>query len=211
MARRSRNEALERELRYTRRTVLGLIGLCFMLILGWIWSSREITVYTPPDISKAYMQRADDIPAATIYGFARTLWENLNYCETDCGEEYPKQLEKHRVYITNACMAELEEHYKKNRMLYSYRSRMMLPTDNAMFSEDKVERPSSDTWLTFVEYILKEEVNGKDIRSNTIVYPIYVIRSTRPRSANPLGLEIDCFHSAGPQIVTTPANQNPGG
>lgn len=203
MARRSRNEALERELRYTRRTVFGLIGLCVLLILGWMWASREITVYTPPDISKAYLQKADDIPAATIYGFARTLWETLNYCEKDCGEEYPQQLAKHRVFITDACMAELDGHYKSNRIFYSHRSRVMLPTDNAMFSDDKVEKHSSDIWIAYLEYTLKEVVSGRDIRSSTYVYPIYVIRSTRPRSVNPLGLEINCFHGAGPQVVTS--------
>ena len=192
----------ERNQRFLHRAIVGLI--CAFFFMAWsVWRlPQQITVYHPPDISQGYVDKVGDVPLATIYGFARTLWETINYCDKDCGEEYPKQLEKYRAYLTRSCYEDLYEHYRTHRSLFSFRSRLLLPTDNAMFSTDRVrKREGAYEWGVKLEYELGDVVNGTETRISTMEYPLKIVKSGRPRDVNPHGLEVDCYFNDGPVVI----------
>ena len=132
-------------IRYQNR----IIALLFLVVAGLVaayWRlPKHLWVYQPPDVSKAFVQKVGDIPPATVYGFSRTLWEALNYCEKNCHEEYPERLARYRSYLSNSCYLELENHYQKNQSLYGYRSRTLLPTENAIFASSRIRQMSSDS------------------------------------------------------------------
>lgn len=192
----------ERHIRFLHRAFLGM--LCALVFLGWaFWRVPEqLTVYVVPDMSKGFVQKSGEVPASSVYGFARTLWETLNYCKTDCGEEYPKNLENYSVYLTRACYDDLFTHFQHNRSLYNFRSRLLLPTENSMFSQDKVRQDSSgDYWLVKLEYELRDTVHGAETRNSRMVYPLKVVRSDKPIAHNGLGLDVDCYFGDGPQVL----------
>lgn len=203
MPARTESERLERDLRYHRRTIAALLVVIVALSIGWIRAAGNVMVYMAPDVTKAITQRAGEVPHATIYGFARTLLEAIYYCDSDCAKEYENLLGQYRPYITNRCMNSLQDHYNRNRNLYTYRSRMLLPTENALFAEERVEELSFDSWIVHVEYELRETVNDNTVREQLIHYPMRIVRSHRPLNSNPLGLEFDCFSESGPVILST--------
>ncbi|EHM53335.1 PFL_4703 family integrating conjugative element protein [Cardiobacterium valvarum] len=189
-------------IRFQNRVIAALFILLLLFAAAYWRFPKQIVTYLPPDVSKGFVQRVGEVPPATVYGFARTVWEELNYCATDCSEDYPKHLDDYAAYLTANCRAELKRHYEGNRGLYGYRSRMLLPTDNARFSEDRVRQTSNDSWQVALEYALLDQVNGREIRNTVMSYPLKVVRSGRPLAVNQLGLEVDCYYGDGPQVLS---------
>ncbi len=193
--------------RFLKRIIVVLLVIQCIFALGIFILPRYITVYTPPDVSKAFKQKLGDVPLETIYGFSRVLWENLNYCENDCSKEYVNRLEQYSSYLTKSCKRELEQHFKARKSSYQFRNRMLVPTqvpEENLFSSDKIAKISNNIWYVKLIYILKDEVRGMDVRDNKMLYPLKVIKSNRPKSVNPLGLEVDCyFTDEGPVLMET--------
>lgn len=189
------------EVRYHRRanTVFFLLLLSLTYAVWHI--PRTIKVHTAPDVTKAFVQGHGEIPAHAVYGFARVLWESLNYCEEDCGKEFLPTLEKYKPYVTKTCQYDLKSHFESSGNLYRFRSRLLLPTEDSLYSADKIQQMSSNTWYVKLKYNLKDDVNTIETRDNIMLYPIKVIRSDKPLSINPLGMEIDCYFGNGPVVV----------
>lgn len=154
---------------------------------------KQLTTYTPPDISKAFVQKVGDVPLQTIYGFARTMWETINYCEADCTAEYPKKLEKFRSFLTKSCYTELSDHFEKSGDLYEMRSRRLLPTDDSGYTTDRVKKITNGQWFTYQQYLLDDDIGGIRTRRQIMEYPLKVVISEVPSIYNPWGLSIDCF------------------
>lgn len=201
MAIKNKFSETNRYIRFLHRCIIGLIILLGLFSFAFVRIPKFITVYTPPDTSKAFMHKVAEIPSHAVYSFARTFWESLNYCEKDCADEYPQRLSSYSHYLTRRCLTDLQRHFDNNRGLYSYRNRVLLPTENALFNESSVKALSADNWLVKLEYNLKDEVSGSLTRYNRILYPLMVVRSNRPLDLNPLGLEVDCYYGNGPTIL----------
>ncbi|WP_314909460.1 DUF2895 family protein [Cardiobacterium hominis] len=201
MTAQSKGKERERETRVLYRIIS--VQFLIMIFIGvGLWRiPRQFTTYTAPDISKAFVQRIGEVPAHAIHDFARALWETVNYCSKDCGEEYPKSLQSYGSYFSARCLSQLQEHYDKNRNLYTFRTRRLLPTDNTFFSPDNVRQVSNDSWLVYIDYNFKEEVYNAPTRDILIRYPLKIIKSSRPLAINPIGLEVDCYFGDGPQRI----------
>ncbi len=189
------------EIRYYRRINAVFLIVLLLLTIG-IWRIPTlIKIHTAPDISKAFVQKNGEIPLHAVYGFARYLWENINYCEEDCGKEFLPTLKKYNAYVTRSCQHNLKSHFEKSSNLYSYRSRLLLPTDDAIFSPEKICQVSSNTWYVKLKYNLKDDVESVVTRDNIMLYPLKIVRSDKPIAVNPIGLEIDCFFGDGPVVL----------
>lgn len=188
----------QRNERYLHRVIAALLVLFVFLGIG-VWRlPTQMTVYQPPDISKAFSQKVDEVPPHAVYNFARALWETLNFCDKDCGQEYPNSIEKYRNYLTSSCQHDLLANFDSNRNLYSYRTRRLLPTDATFFDTDDIKQTSADTWFIYLNYRLHEEVHGAPTRDVLIRYPLKIVKSSRPLGTNPIGLEVDCYFGEGP-------------
>lgn len=198
---KSKSQKAEQDMRYQRRINVAFFIILVFLTIG-VWRIPTlIKIHTAPDITKSFMQRNGQIDSQTVYGFARTIWEAINYCEHDCGQEYLQAIDKYSSYITKNCQHDLRSHFDTTRNLYTYRSRQLLPTEKVIFSTDNIKQQSSDLWYVKLEYNLKDEVNGVIIRDNMMLYPLKVIRSNKPLKVNDQSLEIDCYFNEGPVVL----------
>ncbi len=189
------------ENRYLKRVNAVFFILLLFLAIG-VWRiPTMLTIYTAPDISKSFVQKNGDIPLHSVYGFARVFWESLNYCEEDCGKEFLPTLKKYKAYITQTCQHDLEKHFKESGNLYNFRSRLLLPTDDVLFDPANIKQVSSNMWYVKLKYNLKDYVGSVLTRDNIMLYPIKVIRSNKPKSINPLGMEINCYFGKGPVVL----------
>lgn len=198
---KNKQRATQQQIRYQQRINIVLFILLGVLAIG-IWRiPSTIKVHTAPDVTKAFVQKNGEIPLHAVYGFARVLWESLNYCEDDCGKEFLPTLEKYKPYITKSCQHDLRNHFESSGNLYNFRSRLLLPTEDTMFSPDKIQKVTDNTWYVKLEYNLKDDVGSVITRDNIMLYPLKIIRSDKPLSINPLGMEIDCYFGNGPVVV----------
>ena len=133
------------------------------------------------------------MPNETVYGFARTLWESINFCKKDCMTEFPQALDQYRAFLTNACYTDLKTRYERQSNLYEARSRRLLPTENAIADLGKTQRISRDLWHVVLEYQLDDDVGGITTRNQTMQYPLKIVHNTVPTQYNPWGLAIDCY------------------
>lgn len=187
--------------RFLKRIIVALFVMLVFIGIGLWRIPTLIKIHQAPDVTKAFIHRADDIPAYAVYGFARVLWESINYCETDCAKDYPKQLETYKAYLTKSCYRDLENHFSSNMSLYSFRSRMLLPSENTVFNEKNISQVSNSLWHVKLEYNLKDDVEGLMTRDNLMMYPLKIIRSAKPLTQNTMGMEIDCYFGDGPIIL----------
>lgn len=187
--------------RFLKRVLILSFVINLLLAIGYLRLPKMIKVHTAPDVTKSFVQKADEIPLHAVYGFARVLWQSLNYCEEDCGKEYLETLKKYRSYLTKTCQHSLTTHFNTTRNLYDFRSRLLLPVEDTMFSNEKIQQLSNNVWYVKLKYNLKDDVRGHPTRDNIMLYPIKVIRSDKPLSINPLGMEIDCFFGDGPLVI----------
>ena len=182
------NEYL-REIRFLRRALFGMIIAVGVLGVAFLRFPRLIEIHTAPDISKSFTQKI--------------------YCAEDCGEEYPQRLKDYSPYLTRNCYRDLNEHFRRNRGLFNFRSRLLLPTENAMYSSDKIRQISSDAWYVKVEYELRDLVDGTETRKSLMLYPLRIVRSDKPRDVNPFGLDVDCYFDDGPVVLSRPDGNRP--
>ncbi len=194
-------ELFIQENRYLKRVIV--LFFIVIIFLGFaIWRlPNQFVVYTAPDVTKGFVQKTGTVPPSTVYGFARMLWETLNYCEDDCAREYPQKIDDYKNYLTRSCRHDLLSHFESNKQLYNYRSRMLLPSDNSLFSNDKIKQVSNGVWFVKLEYTLRDDVRNIETRNNLMYYPIKVVRSNKPLTLNPVNLEIDCYFGDGPAIL----------
>ncbi len=194
-------EQYQQEVRYHRRSNAVFFLLLALLAAG-VWRiPKTLKVHTAPDVTKSFVQRHGEIPPHAVYGFARVLWESLNYCEEDCGKEFLPTLDKYKPYVTKSCRHDLRKHFERTDNLYRFRSRLLLPTEDSLYSEDKIQQVSTNTWYVKLKYHLKDDVNSVATRDNIMLYPLKIIRSDKPLSVNPLGMEVDCYFGDGPVVI----------
>lgn len=190
---KNKNEQLAQEVRIKNRIIFVLLGIIGFALYKFSTYPQQLTIHTAPDISKSFVQKVGDTPSQTVYGFARTIWELLNYCETDCSQEYIEKLNTYNVYLTKSCHKELSDHFYKNKDLYSKRARRLLPTDEAMYDVKRVKKVSSDTWYLYLQYLLDDDIGSITTRRQIMEYPLIVTSSGVPTQYNPWGLSINCY------------------
>lgn len=201
MSAKNREQQQLQESRFLRRAlVLLMIILIFLGVAIWRLPSQFL-IHTAPDMTKAFVQKAGEVPNYAVYGFARNLWESINYCEEDCSLEYEAKVNQYRNYLTKTCRHDLLTHFQRRQTSYTYRSRVLLPTENTIFRPELVKQVSNDSWFVKVEYVLKDDVKSIDVRNNKMLYPLKIIRSSKPLSVNPIGLEADCYFGEGPVLL----------
>lgn len=195
-----KNEQLAQEGRFKNRIILILLAMLGVALWKFSTYPQQLTVYTAPDVSKAFVQSPGDIPPNSVYGFARTLWESINYCTKDCQAEYPKSLDRYRAFLTKACYDDLNRRFERQSDLYNARSRRLLPTENAVFDLNKVRKMGVDLWYVVLEYVLDDDIGGITTRHQTMQYPLKITANSAPTQYNPWGLAIDCYWEE-PKVV----------
>lgn len=200
MTPKNKHNQLEQEIRFKNRVIFILLLIIAFAFYKFSTYPHELSIHTAPDISKSFVQKVGDVPPTTVYGFARTIWESLHYCQQDCSTEFPEILKTYGSFLTKKCYAQLNDHFSARPDLFVSRARRLIPTENAVFDVNNVRQMSSDVWYVQLEYILDDDIGGVTTRRQLMQYPLKVTSSTVPTQYNPWGLEIDCYF-AEPTVV----------
>ncbi|SUO96672.1 DUF2895 family protein [Suttonella ornithocola] len=186
-------EKMAMEGRIKNRIIFILLSIIAFALYKFSTYPHQLVVYTAPDVTKGFLQKPEEVPETAIYGFARTLWESLNYCKESCATEYKENLNRYRAFLTNQCYTDLNSRFDRQIDYMGSRARRLTPTENAVFDISRVKKITPELWYVVLEYTLDEDINGVTTRKQIMQYPLKVTFSHSPTQFNPWALSIDCY------------------
>ncbi len=148
------------------KTIYILISICLMLGLGWMHSPSNMTVYTPPDLSNGITQKVKSIPKAYIASFAAELWQEINYWQSDSGNEYSQNIHNYWAYLSPTFRTELlQESDDLKTAGQLQRQRMMQFQSNTSDETALVKQLSADSWEVDITMRITEIKNNQVIKN----------------------------------------------
>ena len=177
---------------------LQLIGL-LLLYYAWHSARSEITVYIPPDLSHAVTQRANHVPAQSVYAFALMAFQTLNLWRGESGEDYGRQIQQYHCYYTPRFRSWLEDSLRQKRIRGELsRSRALFPL--LAYSATTVRGIGDGSWKVQLDMGLREWVQKRRVKDTQVRYLLRVVPFDVSRQCNPWGLALDS-HLQSPQRI----------
>lgn len=180
--------------------ILLLAAIAAVVVLGVaLMSSREwITVYVPPDTTRAAVLTAGVPEHATVYGFAWQTLQALNHWPVDGEKDYPEAIAGQTPYLSSDMrqyllrnVNELKNRFGINEL--KGRTRALHPLGEALFSPARVRRTADGVWGVQVDTRLVETVETAPVKDIVIRYRLRVVRTGVDPRGNAWGLMLDGF------------------
>ncbi|MDH8367473.1 DUF2895 family protein, partial [Klebsiella pneumoniae] len=74
---------------------------------------RQLTVYLPPDLRAASQRPWWEVPPATVYAFAFSVFQQINRWPTNGEADYPRNLSALRAYLTPGCYSQIDREFRQ--------------------------------------------------------------------------------------------------
>lgn len=166
------------------------------LAVGLVQSREWITVYIPPSTAQGGFATAGTPSAATVYGFAGLLLQQLYHWPIDGESDYAKAIEAQRLYLTPAFRRALLEDFAKLRNRSGLnelrgRARALHPAPDRLYSPERVTAFGNGVWGVALEYRLVESIAASPIKDVAIRYEVRVVRAEVNPAGNKWGLQLD--------------------
>lgn len=199
---RAENENLRSRINTLRSVIAGLFVVILVLWHGWEDAKKAARLFLPPDLRSGGMIHRDDPRPEHIYGFARYIFQLLNYWPRNGEEDYGLVLFKAQNYLTPACQDELRSDLeaRAKRGELTDRKRAIHDVPGHTYEESSVEVKGNGVWIARIDFRIEEHVRGMPVKTVDIRYPIRVVAYDVSPEVNPFGLALDCFASPPERI-----------
>ena len=146
----------------------------------------------------------NEVPAANVYAFAFYIFQQLNRWPEDGAKDYGKAIFRISPYVTPRYRAELlaDLELKGRQGELTYRVRGVHEIAGHGYEERRVDVLAPGVWVVWLDLDLFESVKGMTVKKTAIRYPLRVVSLNVDPEANPWGLALDGFASAGPQRLS---------
>jgi len=185
-----------------KREFLILLQFVLMLVLAVVafYGFKTVKVKIDPglDASKTYVRgQVDD---AYVYSFTDGLLQALYTWKDDGQEDYERNIETLKGFITPGCYESLKKD-QKFRLTHGElrnRVRLMIPVQFAEGAE-QVRFDPPGKWLVRLQYDMQETIKGVPIKDGRYYWDVPVIKDSSRKHLNRFELSVDC-----PFINNTP-------
>ena len=190
------------------RSLWGVIGILVLVITGQIYSAsripRAIKLHYPPDLRSGAVLGIDEVPPANVYAFAHYIFQQLHRWPEDGSQDYGLNIYRLAAYLTPRFQAELvaDLELRGKRGELAGRTRGVQEIPGHGYEERRVDIPSDDAWVVWLDLSLHETVGGMSVKETHVRYPLRVVRYDVDPEANPWGLVLDGFAGDGPTRLT---------
>lgn len=193
----------DRIIRYLLWINGGLFALVMMVATGWMLVQRDITLHYPPDLRQGAVMKVDEIPPTEVYAFASYVFTYLNTWNEDGEADYPANRYRLRAFLTPRFQRWILDNIKdlKQTGEISGRVRTIQPLPGSVYDPEDVTILSNGSWRVWLDFRIKEYLNGTPIKDVVIRYPVRIVVYKVPPEANPWQLAIDGFEEPGPQRI----------
>ena len=188
------------------KKLIRLYQLIFIILLGFIYlqhthlnsalTSQRIYV-TPTLQAEGGYTTANVISDELLFGFAfRTFTELNTWGGTEDTDEYKRQIEKNRYFLTPAYYEQLMNDFNEKKSKGELaRLRILSGYHGQDFQSVDIKKINPNTWEVDLTLRLEERVGNTAVKDVLIRYPLKVVRSNLSPDMNPYGLAIDGFVS----------------
>ena len=178
--------------------VLIMVAAIVMISIALMSTREHITVYIPPDTTRANIVTAGTPLPAGIYGFASLTLQNLYHWSTDGQVDYRASIDSLSPYLTPAFHRQLLEDHTRltNRggiNEISGRTRSLFPLPDRLFTPDRVVRDADGVWFVTLDFRLVETIEAAPIKDIVIRYDVRVVRADVDPTGNVWGMQLDGF------------------
>lgn len=177
--------------------VMAIVLLCCAYTILRI--QRQIVVHLPPDLHNSLVLQPGEIAPASVYAFALSVFQRLNFWKEDGSEDYLRQIKAHECYLTPQFKRSLQadiDHKHASGELRRGRGLFSL----VGFEEARVQRTAPDTWEVRLDVGLREWVQARIVKDTELRYTLRVVRFDFSTECNPWGLALDAHAHAPVRI-----------
>lgn len=168
--------------------LMGIILLCCVLAL--LYEEKQIVVHLPPEMSDSTILQVGEIVPASIYAFALSVFQRLNFWENDGSEDYARQIKLHNCYLTPTFKRWLRSDIQnKHAHGELRRSRGLFSLSG--YTPERVRRINTDTWIVHLDLGLREWLQDRVVKETALRYTLRVVRFDFSAECNPWGLALD--------------------
>jgi len=208
--------ALKNQLEHYRRSSrLLLVTLMCMSVaiaalgLGLYKMSEVRRIYIPPSFRVGAVLDGREIPPATVYAFATTIWQQLHRWREDGEKDYYDNVVSLAYYFTPRFRESLVKDIKERKTaargrvneLRGRERTVSLPED-FVYQTELVETRDDGSWIVNLDLDLEETYEGLTVKKVRIRYPLHIRRFEVDWQKNPWGLAITGYGPEGPRRLS---------
>ncbi|EEJ0026006.1 TIGR03746 family integrating conjugative element protein [Salmonella enterica subsp. enterica] len=116
--------ARDAHIRTLHIALVALFLLASGMGFGWYSAPRQLTVYLPPDLRAASQRPWWEVPPATVYAFAFSVFQQINRWPTNGEADYPRNLSALRAYLTPGCYNQIDREFHQRQQNGELRDRV---------------------------------------------------------------------------------------
>ena len=184
--------------------IVGLL-LALNLLLGIFLAltPNRLRIYLPPDLSQGALIKPGVPDKSTVYGFAFQILTSINSWPDSGTEDYGKNIEAYRHYLSAGFYHELKEDLSSrvNNSELS-RTRIMAGVADEGYAPESVEFLGNGSWLVKLHLQIEETLDGSVIKNVVLEYPVLVSQVSESITINPWGLVVSGFKESPHRIKT---------
>jgi integrating conjugative element protein (TIGR03746 family) len=190
--------------RYFVRIMIGLFLIIFAQQIIYSGRMNSLTLYYPPDLRSGAVMKAGEIPPSQVFLFAQYLMQQLNNWDTNGAEDFPRNINALRFYLTPGFQQQLiDDLESRSNGELRDRIRVFTPVAGDVYEENDVQ-PLGDGWVVWLDVHITETVLGQPVKDVMLRYPIRVVPYDTNRERNPWVLALDGNKGLEPQPLSMP-------
>lgn len=185
------------------RIALACITLiCGFLAYGWHNAPKNLTIHVPPSLSSGSTKPWWEIPKPNVYSFSFYIFQQLNRWASDGEQDYTKNIERLKPYLTPACYEYLKDDYqhRADKDELRGRSRGVYEIPGRGYADERVETLSNDSWNVTLDLATDEYYLNDPVKRVLVRYPLNVVRFDVDQELNPWGLALNCYFDTPKRI-----------
>ncbi|HDU4714808.1 TPA: TIGR03746 family integrating conjugative element protein [Klebsiella aerogenes] len=179
--------ARDAHIRTLHIALVALFLLASGMGFGWYSAPRQLTVYLPPDLRAASQRPWWEVPPATVYAFAFSVFQQINRWPTNGEADYPRNLSALRAYLTPGCYSQIDHEFHQRLQNGELRDRVrgVYEIPGRGFSDKRVQILDRDNWIVTLDLTVDEYFHSEPVKRAMVRYPIKVLRYNIDQQKNP--------------------------
>lgn len=194
------NSSLNAHIMTLRVIIAVFVILNIFMWNGWRGAIADIRIHIPPDIRSGAVVKADEISSANVFSFTSYIFQQLNHWAEDGEKNYGEQIFSVSAYLTPTFREYLikDMHERNRNGELQQRVRFIQPVPGVGFEERRVDVLDDSNWIVWLDVNIQEYVQGMQVKSVNIRYPVRVTRFNIDPETNPWGMALNGFSGEGP-------------
>jgi len=174
--------------------VVGMLGLIIFYGINVIQGfPKEMTIYTPPDLSQSYRAQLGAVPNIVVCNFATNTLQKLYRWHTNGRVNYWDNIVSLQNYLTPKYREFLKKDHASRISEITNRERTAQFIPGETCQPDDVKVLEDGTWHVNLKLEINDHVRSLRSKQVYIEYPFHVVRMLVSPEENPWGLAINGY------------------